>query len=323
MNITSGTRHGAAVELHVILGAGLVGLAVMETLNARGKRVRIVNRKGVQALPAGVENLTGDVASLDFARKAAEGATHVYDALNAPYDKWPQLFPPLQKGAVEAAATAGARLIVLENLYMYGNTHGAPMTEAMPNAATTVKGKVRAQMSEELLAAHRSHQVRVAIVRASDFIGPRSIEGGLGGRVIYPALQGKAASVLGNPDLPHTYTFVPDVARAMVMLGEADCALGQIWNVPNAPTITSRRYIEQIFAEVGKPARIAAAPKPLLWLLGRFNPTIGAVYEMTYQFEQPFILDHSKFVRAFGDIATPTKTVVAETVAWYRANPQR
>ncbi|MEP7286618.1 MAG: NAD-dependent epimerase/dehydratase family protein [Chloroflexota bacterium] len=310
-------------ELHVILGAGPVGLAIMETLVAAGKKVRIVNRNGVKALPNGVENVRGDITSLDFSRKAAEGATHVYDALNAPYDKWPELFPQLQKGAIEAATTAQAKLIVLENLYMYGNTHGKPMTEAMPNAATTVKGKVRAQMSEELMALHHSGKVRVAIIRAADFIGPRSIEGGLGGRAIYPALEGKAASVLGNPDMPHTYTYVPDVARAMVILGDAENALGQIWHVPNADTLTTRQYIEQIFAEIGKPAKIAAAPKPILWLMGRFSPVIKEVYEMTYQFEEPFILDHSKFVRAFGNIATPIKTVISETVAWYRANPQQ
>jgi nucleoside-diphosphate-sugar epimerase len=145
----------------------------------------------------------------------------------------------------------------------------------------------------------------------------------LGARIIYPALEGKAASVLGNLDMPHTYTYVPDVAQAMVTVGEADSALGQIWHVPTAETLTTRQYIEQIFREIGKPTKIAAAPKPLLWLLGRFNPMIAAVYEMVYQFEQPFIVDNSKFARTFGNIATPIKSVITETVAWYRANPQR
>jgi nucleoside-diphosphate-sugar epimerase len=312
-----------ANELHVILGAGPVGLAIMEALAARGKRVRIINRTGLPALPDGAESLRGDMAGLDFARQAAAGATHIYDALNAPYAEWADLFPPLQKSVLEAAAAAGARLIALENLYMYGDMHGQPMTEDLPNAATTVKGKVRAQMSEELLAAHQSGRVRVAIVRAADFVGPRAVEGGLGGRVFYPALAGKAASVLGNPNMPHTYSYVPDVAQAMITVGQADCALGQIWHVPNAATITTAGYIGQIFAAIGQPAKIAAAPKPALWLLGRFNPTIAAVYEMTYQFEQPFILDHSKFVAAFGNMATPVPAVVTETLAWYRSHPQR
>lgn len=309
-------------ELHVIFGAGAVGMALMEALVAHEKKVRIVNHHSIQTMPDGVEHLRGDVTSLDFARKAAEGATHVYDALNAPYDQWPTLFPALQEGAVEAASTAGAKLIVLENLYMYGNTHGKPMTEELPNAATTVKGKLRAQMSEELLGVHRNGKVRVAIVRASDFIGPRALQGGLGDRVIYPALEGKSASIVGKPDMPHTYTYVPDVAHAMILLGENNSALGQIWHVPNAETITSRQYIEQIFATVGNPAKISAAPKPILWLMGIFDPIIREVYEMAYQFEQPFIVDHSKFVRAFGNIATPVKTVIPQTVDWYRANPK-
>src|SRR5258707_8081212 len=92
-----------ANELHVILGAGPVGLAIMEALAARGKRVRIVNRTGVPALPDGVESLRGNMAGLDFARQAGAGATHVYDALNATYAQWAELFPPLQKGVLEAA----------------------------------------------------------------------------------------------------------------------------------------------------------------------------------------------------------------------------
>jgi hypothetical protein len=41
-------------------------------------------------------------------------------------------------------------------------------------------------------------------------------------------------------------------------------------------------------------------------------------YVMMYQFERLFIVDCSKFVRAFGDIATTHREALRKTIAWYR-----
>lgn len=310
-------------ELHVVFGTGPVGLAVMDELLAQGKAVRMVNRRGRFAeIPEAVEVINGDATNLDFARHAAHDATHIYDALNPSYDKWLELFPKLQAGTMAAAEASGAKLIVMENLYMYGHTGGQPMTETTPFNAHTRKGQLRARMHETLMAAHRDGKIRAVTGRAADFVGPRVLESALGERVFYPALEGKAASILGKADRLHTYSYVPDVGKALVTMGAHDAALGQAWHIPNAPTITTRAYIERIYAETGHPARIAAAPKPILWLLGRFNPVIREVYEMVYQFEEPFVVDHSKYAAAFGDHSTPVEEVVPATVAWYRAHPK-
>src|SRR5215213_10187355 len=97
-------------ELHVVFGTGPVGLAVMDELVGRGERVRMVNRSGMAGVPGGVEVVGGDAADPTFTREASAGASVVYFALNPPYDKWPELFPPLQAGVLEGAASAGARL---------------------------------------------------------------------------------------------------------------------------------------------------------------------------------------------------------------------
>ena len=130
-------------ELHIIFGTGPVGTAVMEELLQRGKQVRMINRSGnMENLPEGVDLVAGDATDFNFSRKAAEGARVIYNCLNPPYHLWSQLFPKLQAGVVEAAASTGAKLVVMENLYMYGETHGKLITEDMPYAATTKKGKV-------------------------------------------------------------------------------------------------------------------------------------------------------------------------------------
>ena len=114
-----------------------------------------------------------------------------------PYTKWPELFPPLQAAVLKGAASAGAKLVSFENLYLYGPTSGAPLTEDLPFAATGPKGRVRAQMARDLLAAHDAGRVRVAIGRASDYFGPRGLVSHMGERVFYPALAGNNAQVIG------------------------------------------------------------------------------------------------------------------------------
>jgi nucleoside-diphosphate-sugar epimerase len=219
---------------------------------------------------------------------------------------------------LEGAASAGAKLVAMENLYMYGPTDGRQLTEDLPLAPNTRKGSVRARMSEELMEAHRSGKVRVAIGRASDYFGPRVLSSAAGEQVFGRAVRGKSAQVAGNPDQPHTYSYVPDIGKGLAILGEREEALGQAWHLPSPETLTTREFVEMIFEEVGKPARVQAAPKILLRAIGLFNPGIRETIEMLYEFEESFVVDDSKFEREFGEQATPLREAIQGTVRWYR-----
>jgi nucleoside-diphosphate-sugar epimerase len=203
---------------------------------------------------------------------------------------------------------------------MYGPTDGRPITEDLPYAPNTRKGRVRAMMTEELMEAHRSGKVRVAIGRASDAFGPRVLTSAAGEQVFGRAVEGKgkSAQVAGDPDQPHTYTYVPDIGKGLVILGEREEALGQAWHLPSPETVTTRQFVEMIFEEVGKPARIQAAPKIVLRALGLFNPGIRETIEMLYEFEEPFVVDDSRFEQEFGERATPLREAIQRTVRWYR-----
>jgi nucleoside-diphosphate-sugar epimerase len=307
-------------ELHVVFGTGPVGRAVMRELRDRGKRVRMVNRSGAANVPADIEISAGDASDRNFARQVAAGATVVYDCLNPPYNKWPELFPRLQASVTDAAAAAGAKLVVMDNLYMYGSTEGKPLREKTPYLATTRKGRTRARMAEELMKAHDKGRVRVAVGRASDFFGPGVLLSAMGEQIFRPALRGKAVGVLGNPDLPHTYSFVPDIGRALVLLGERDEALGEVWHLPSAEAVSTREFVGMVFAEVGKKPKLRAASRWMLQFIGLFNPTVREVVEMLYEFEEPFIMDDSKFTGAFGDRSTPLPQAIQMTVDWFRVN---
>ncbi len=311
---------GNEKELHVVFGTGPVGLSVMDELLARGKRVRMVNLRGETPLPDGVESMAGNAIDPEFSTRACEDASVVYQALNAPYTQWSRLFPPLQQGVIQGAAAAGAKLVTLENVYMYGRPGGQPLTEETPYNAHTRKGGVRQAMTKELMQAHEAGKVRVTIGRASDFFGPRVLVSAMGERVFPPALQGKSAQLLGNPDMSHTYTYMPDIGKALVILGERDEALGQAWHLPNPETVTTRRFVEMIFEEIGAEPKIQVPPKLILRLIALFNADLRESMEMLYQFEEPFVVDSSKFEAAFGMKATPLEEAIAATVAWYRDN---
>lgn len=305
--------------MHVIFGTGPIGRAVMAELVAQGKQVCVVNRSGKLDVPAGVEVARGDAADPASTKTLCQGAEVVYHCAGAPYTQWLEKLPAMQAGILAGAAAAGAKLVVMENVYMYGPTHGRPLTEDLPYAATTRKGSTRARMAEELFAAHKAGKVRVAIGRASDFFGPGARASTSGERMFVPAIAGKTVQVMGNPDLPHTYTYVPDIGKGLVILGQRDEALGQAWHLPSAQTVSTRAFIEMIAQDAGKKAHIQAAPNWLIQALGLVNPLMRELAEMTYEFEEPFIVDHSRFVKAFGNHATPLAEAIHATVAWFRS----
>jgi nucleoside-diphosphate-sugar epimerase len=222
-------------NLDVIFGSGPLARAVMRALLKRGQRVKMVNRSGKRPIdvPAEVEIVASDAYSTDFTRSVTKGSSVVYQCAQPAYHKWVKEFPPLQAAILEGAAANGSKLIVGENLYMYGDTNGQSIHEGLPYASQTRKGKVRGEMAEALLEAHRLGKVRVSMARGSDFYGPGVLGSALGERTFIPLLKGKPAEVTGSLDLLHSYTYINDFGEALVILGEREEALGQVWHVPN------------------------------------------------------------------------------------------
>jgi nucleoside-diphosphate-sugar epimerase len=306
-------------RLHVVFGTGQIGRVLAVVLAGRGVTVRVVSRHRPAALADGIDWRAADATDPDAASEAAKGAAVIYQCLNAPYAEWPERFPPLQRGVLAAAEHCGALLVSLENLYGYGPTGGRPMTEDLPLAATTVKGRTRAAMTAELLAAAEAGRVRIAIGRASDFFGAGVTQGStLGERVFGNALAGRRADFIGNPDLPHTYSYVPDVAAGLATLGTDARAAGQVWHLPGPQTVTTRALLDLVAAQIGHPVAIRSVPKLAVRALGLINPVLRGLSEVSYQFDEPFVLDTTKYEAAFAAAGTPLAAAIAATVAWYR-----
>lgn len=305
---------------YVVLGAGQLGLAVMEALVARGAPIKLVNRSGKvdETLPEQVELVAADITHPDQVATVCSGARTVFFCAQPPYDRWPELFPPLIESVIEGISRVSVKLVFASNLYMYGPTEGQVLHEALPYAAQTRKGQTRASIDRRLLDAHKQGQIRVTIGRAADFYGPRVTASAFGGMLFESALNGTTANLFGNIDLPHTYTYIRDFAEALVTLSEHDEAYGRAWHVPSAPTVTTRQLVELIEAEVQRPVQVRATGKLMMQVVGLFNPMARETVEMMYEFEEPFIVDHSRFEAAFGNGVTPHKEAIRETIAWYR-----
>jgi nucleoside-diphosphate-sugar epimerase len=311
-------------EFHVVFGAGPLGIAVVSALRQRKKRVRLVSYSGKKnGVPEGVEVARGDATKVEDCVQLCQGASHVYNCTNPrDYHKWPEQFPPLQNGVLEGAARSGAKLIVLENLYMYGPHGGVVMTEDTPMLASGPRGSTRKTMTEALFAAHREGKVRVTSARASDFYGSGVVQSLIGKDVFANIVQGKGVTLAANPKLQHTVSYIGDVGEALVRLGEEDKALGRAWHISNAPAITLEVVVAMIQEEVGQKVKVTYLPKALtrvvLPIMGLFVPPVRGLAENSYQTYEPFVVDDSQYKAAFGDHATPLRQGIRTTVTWYQ-----
>lgn len=304
-------------ELHVIFGTGPLGSAVAEELLTLGKAVRMVSRSG-KASVQGVELVGGDAYNLGFARRVTERAAVVYQCAQPAYHRWVEEFPALQQSILEAAAANHAKLVIADNLYMYGDPHGQILSENSDQNPTTKKGKVRKAMADAALAAHQADKLQVALSRPSHYFGPGyEITGDM---VFKKALEGKAMQVLGRLDQPHSFSYVPDAGKAMAILGTSQQAWGQVWIPPVQPTLTQAEFAQTVWQAAGRTgnAKTQALSRFMAQILGLFVPTIRETVEMMYEFEKPYVVDSSKFERTFGVKATPTEEAIRRTLEHYR-----
>lgn len=324
---SDGRRINPVDGLHVVLGAtGDAGSAVVRELAARGLRVRALGRRDLH-LPPGVEYVRGDATDRPTLRQVCRGAAVVYHCVNVPYAQWGRTLPPLAHAILETCADEGARLVVMDNLYMYGPTDG-PMSEETPRRAEGPKGKLRAKLEETFLNAHRDGKVQVCIARASDFYGPPSAAGignNIAAQLVFqPALAGKRASWLGSLDMPHTLSYLPDVGKNVVTLAENPQAFGEVWHLPAAEPVTGREFIHMVFEALGQPPRIGRpVTRWMLSLAALFSPQLREIREVLYQFERPFVVDASRFQRTFGGHVTPHRQAIQTMVAAWREQRNR
>lgn len=273
----------------------------------------------------GVALCRGDITDEAFATEVCAGATSIYDCLNPrEYHRWDELLPPLTRAAADAAKRSGARLVVLDNFYMVGRPSRSPFAEDEPLKPCSDKGRLRAALYEELRAASDAGDLEVTWGRASDFFGPDTPFGAVfNPRFFRQLAAGRKVFGFGDPDQPHSYSYTPDVARGLEILGTHDAAVGNVWHLPVAAQISTRQLVDRFAGAAGTAVKIRIVRPWILRALGLFAPAIRAAAEMVYQWEVPYLASDERFRRTFGVAATDLDTAIADTLAAHGVDSAR
>ena len=307
-------------RIYTILGAGgSVGNALARNLIADNKSVRLFSRSSVAQ--HGAESFRGDLASLHDTTEGVKNSDVVFLCAGLAYDitVWRELWPRIMSNAIEACKVNNSLLIFLDNVYCYGRVTGL-MTEETPNNPSSKKGEVRAKIAEQLQGEMKRGNLRAIIARAADFYGPFSTKTSVVQILVIDRLrQGKKAYWLVNPDAPHSFSYIPDLAKALQMLAEEEASINKVWHLPtsNSP-LTGRAFVEIAAKELGVTPRMSVLTKWMMRLAGLGDATIRESYEMLYQSEFDYVFDSSKFNKHFNYAPTPYPEGIVQMIRFSR-----
>jgi len=312
-------------HLYVVTGAGPVGWTVAEQLAAQGHRVRILTRSGSGPERPGIDRLRVDVndaAALTDALTDEDGhpAAAVFVCIHGSAyraDVWARELPAAEQVVLDAVAQVSEKTVVVfpESLYSYSEP-GRVMTEDSPREVGTGKGGVR----QGLLAARAAHRTPTVSVVASDFFGPHVRTAMAGERMVPAVLAGRKVRVLGSADLPHSFTYVPDLAAAMIAAAGAPSVWNSVLHAPTGPAVTQREIATAFAGAAGMPTPdVGTVPAWLLHAAGIVSRDMKELAEMVYQFTGPFVMDSTRTEQVLELTPTPLDRAATATVEWWRS----
>jgi len=304
-------------KVYVVTGAGPVGWSVAAQLAEQGRQVRLLTRSGSGPGHPLIERIKGDAKDPAVLRSVLAGAQAVFHCIHgSAYNAsvWQAELPAAEHAVLAAAQEVGAVVVFPESLYSYSEPDSV-MSEGSPRRATGGKRGVRT----ELLRARAASATPTVSVVSGDFFGPRARMAHAGERMVAPILAGKNVRMVGSSRQPHSFTYVPDLARAMIAAADQPSAWNAVWHAPTGPALTQQQLAHAFAAAAGRPApKVRVLPGWTLRAAGIFSADARELAEMLYQFERPFIMDSAASEAALGVTPTPLETAVAATVDWWR-----
>lgn len=298
----------------VVIGNGPVGSTVTAQLLAAGRTVRVVTRSG--SGPDGAERVRADALDPDATAAAIEDAPQVFVAFHAPYSAkaWAAVLPRMEASVLDHVRRTGATVAIVESLYAFDGGR-SPYSASSPLQPRSRKGAIRRQLIE----ARSNSGARVVSVVAGDFYGPRVLVSHGGERLVRPVLTGRTVRPVGDPDQPHAFTHMPDLARAMVAAAALPGRGHELVMAPNAGSVSMRELVGVTARAAGVAApRIAPMTPGFLRTLGVVVPILRELADVQHQFTQPFEVDTGADQARLGIAATPWEDAAAQTVDWWR-----
>jgi nucleoside-diphosphate-sugar epimerase len=306
------------MKLHTILGAGgAVGNQLLPVLLQNNEKVRLVSRKPNS--PSNAEAIAADVTDYKQTLNAVKGSGVVYLVVGLAYDirVWKESWPKIMTNVITACKETGSKLIFFDNVYMYGKVDGI-MTEETPFNPRSRKGEIRTAIATQLLNEMKTGNIQAMITRAADFYGPVGFATSVPNMLVFLNLRkGKKAQWLVNAKVQHSFTYVPDAAKALYMLANREDAFGQTWHIPTANNpLTGEEFIKEAAKNMRTKDNYSIISKAMMNIAGLFNRPIKESVEMAYQSEFPYLFDSSKFNKAFSFEPTSYQKGIKETALW-------
>jgi nucleoside-diphosphate-sugar epimerase len=290
--------------------AGAIGQSIANALGAAGRHYRVIGRSRGPLDAAFGQDPYAEIATWNpdepaSIAAAAQGLQTAIYLVGVPYNEF-GTHPPLMEKTLAGLSAAGVeRLILIGTVYPYGRARSQPVTESHPREPHTFKGQMRLAQENLVLEAHGRHGLSTLVLRLPDFYGPRIERSFLNG-VFEGAARGTRAQMVGPIDVPHEFVFVPDVGPVVETLTRTPEAYGRWLHLAGAGTITQREVAAKAYALAGREPRLMVVGKPMLRVLGLFNPILREMVEMNYLMSEPLVLDDSALQALIGPIKKTT-----------------
>jgi nucleoside-diphosphate-sugar epimerase len=304
--------------------SGAIGHSVVQALRAQGRGYRVVGRSRASlerefGADPRAEITTWNPEDPASVREAARGVSTLVYMVGVPYTDF-HLHPVLIRRTLEAAIAEGVeRLLLIGTVYPFGRPRTERVTEDHPREPHTFKGRMRKEQEDLVLAAGASGALQTTILRLPDFYGPGVVNSFLY-RAFRAALDGKRAQLIGPIDTPHEFVFVPDVGPVVTALMDEPRAYGRAWNLAGAGVTSQRELVERIFAEVGRRPKVMTLQRPLMRVLGLFDPMLRELVEMDYLHTTPVLMDDSALRGLLEVRKTPYVEGIRRTLEVMRAS---
>ncbi len=287
--------------VQTILGSGgVIGTEVAKLLPEYSDIVRLVSRHPKPVL--GREELVStDLLNVDETREAIKGSDIAYLCVGLKYTTkvWQTEWPIIMKNVIDACEKHDVKLVFFDNVYMYGKVEGF-MSEDTPYNPCSKKGEVRAKIATTLQDAMRAGRIKAIIARSADFYGKGADVTFAMPMIFDKYKESTSALWLLDKTQPHSMTYTPDAARALVTLGNINDAYNQVWHLPTDKNVlTGEEFMNKVAEAYKVEPKQSVISSWMLTIVGWFVPTIKETKELSYQFDSPYLFDSSKFEEKF------------------------
>lgn len=307
--------------MQTLLGAGgAVGIPLAKELKQFTDKIRLVSRNPVR-VNEDDELFAANLTDKAAVQQAVAGSEVVYLIAGLEYSRkvWRRDWPVIMANVIGACLAANSKLVFFDNVYMYARTEIPHMRETALIGPSSEKGKVRAGLIAQLFDAVHNRGLKALVARSADFYGPGVKNSPLQISVADKFKQGKKAFWMADAGKIHSFTYIPDAAKATALLGNMPDAYGEVWHLPtSAERLTGAQYIAMTAAAMGVKPRYYILSEFMLGLLGLFVPMVGELKEMVYQYNRDYFFDSSKFEQRFLLKPTAYETGIKAVVAAYR-----